>query len=126
MSEARPRTILLMDDSSIVLDTTKAVFEANGYAVRAASNLAELETALASAPPDLVVLDVQMPEMFGDDVAQVLRNVRSMNVPIVLFSDIDEKALAERASEAGVNGYVTKRDGVLALLTKVASLVERT
>lgn len=120
------RTIVVMDDSSIVLDATRAVLEANGYAVRAASNLAELETALTAVRPDLLVLDVQMPEMFGDDVAQVLRHVRSLAVPIVLFSDIDEKALADRAREAGVDGCVTKRAGMPALLAKVAQLTSAT
>ena len=118
--------ILVMDDSQVVLRAMEAVLRAVGYDVKAAANLSELEAALDVARPDLFVLDVQMPEMFGDDVAQVLRHVRSMSVPIILFSDIDEKALAERGRDAGADAYVTKRAGLPALLARVEELTSRT
>ena len=41
--------------------------------------------------------------------------VRNMNIPVILFSDIDEAALAERGRDAGVAAYVTKREGMAAL-----------
>ena len=117
--------VVVMDDSEVVLHALKAFLEANGYAVRAAANLTELETVLALGKPDLFVLDVQMPEMFGDDVAQVLRDVRNMKKPVILFSDIEESALAARGQEAGVAAYVTKRAGMGALLAKIRSVLER-
>jgi DNA-binding response OmpR family regulator len=118
------KTILVMDDSVIVLETLKAVFEANGYTVRTAENLTELEAARAGGEPDLFVLDVQMPEAFGDDVAQVLRDVRSVKRPIFLFSSLEETVLAARAAEAQVDGWVSKSAGVLALLARVRSALE--
>jgi CheY-like chemotaxis protein len=116
-------SVLVMDDSEVVRMTVTAVLEDSGYEVRAVGSLAELEVALAAGAPDLLVLDVQMPEMFGDDVAQVLRKVRNFDIPIVLFSDIDDAALAQRGREAGVDSWVAKRDGVGALLAKVEELV---
>jgi DNA-binding response OmpR family regulator len=114
-------SILVMDDSEIVRMALTAMLEAQGYRVRAAANLSELEAALVE-PPDLFVLDVQMPEMFGDDLAQVLRHVRSMKVPIVLFSDIDDEALAERGRNAGAEAWVAKRAGMDALVAQLVRL----
>jgi DNA-binding response OmpR family regulator len=113
------KVILVMDDSTIVLETLKAVFEESGFVVRTAENLRELETARAAGDPDLFVLDVQMPEAFGDDVAQVLRAMRNVKRPIFLFSSLDEKVLEQRARDAEVDGWVPKSAGVLALLARI-------
>jgi DNA-binding response OmpR family regulator len=112
-----------MDDSEIVLSATEAILRDRGFDVKAASNLEQLEQAIQAGRPLLFVLDVQMPEMFGDDVAQVLREIRQMSVPIVLFSDIDERALAERGREAGVQACVPKRAGLGALIDNVERLL---
>jgi DNA-binding response OmpR family regulator len=124
MSAPSHGTIVLLDDSEIVLGAAKACLEAAGYVVHATTNLEQLEAALAVGRPDLFVLDVQMPEMFGDHVAQVLREMRNLTVPIILFSDIDETALAERGREAGVEGWVAKREGLGALLSRVQTLLK--
>ena len=99
MGEAK-KTIVVMDDSEIVLETLRAVLEQQGLTVSTAINLAELETHLAASPPDLVVLDVQMPEVFGHDVGLVLKQVRKLRVPILLFSGLDDAVLAEHVQEA--------------------------
>jgi len=117
------KMIIVMDDSTIVLETLRMLFEASGYAVSTASDLAELEAVRARAEADLFILDVQMPEAFGDDVARVLRDVRRVNVPILLFSSLEEAALRERARDAEVDGYVSKNGGVAPLLARVAALL---
>src|SRR5690349_4662692 len=109
---AAGRRVIVMDDSEVVLHAVKSYLLGKGYDVSAAANLAELEAAIKQGRPNVFVLDVQMPEIFGDDVAQVLREVRSMNVPVILFSDIDEVALARRGRAAGVATCVTKREGM--------------
>jgi DNA-binding response OmpR family regulator len=111
--------IVLMDDSEIVLQATKATLELRGFDVRTASNLAELERALEGTRPALFVLDVNMPEMYGDDVARVLRHMRNLSVPVILFSDIDEAALSERGQDAGVQACVPKRLGLSGLVNEV-------
>ncbi len=102
MNQASGKTIVVMDDSAIVLDAVRVVLEAKGFQVRTAATLDELETRLGESAPDMFILDVQMPEMFGEDVAQVLRDVREFRVPILLYSSVEELALAERARDAGV------------------------
>src|SRR5262249_13408254 len=124
MTARASKTVLVMDDSAIVLDAVRAVFEANGFHVLTAIDLGELERHGSHAPLDAIVLDVQMPEAFGDDIAQVLRDMREVSVPIVLFSNLDEPTLAQRAAEARVDGYVPKSAGVDALLARVTEVMK--
>jgi CheY-like chemotaxis protein len=82
------KRILLMDDSPIFLEVTRAALEAVGYQVACASDLAELARVRDHAPTDLalVLMDVQMPEVFGDDVALTLRHAYGFSVPIYCTS----------------------------------------
>ena len=118
-----PKKVLVMDDSELVLDTVREVLEQSGFSVVTAKDLTQLEERCAGGAPDLFVLDVQMPEMFGDDVGHVLRDVRKMRVPIVLFSSMDEASLAERTRNGGLDGCVSKSAGLGALVTCVESLL---
>jgi DNA-binding response OmpR family regulator len=117
------KTILVMDDSPIALGALAAALGANNYDVRTAETLADLERHLESAKPDLFVIDVQMPEAYGDDIAQVLRAVRNIPAPIVLFSGLDDESLARRATEAGVQAWVSKNAGLEALIERIAALL---
>ena len=122
MNASTGKTIVVMDDSAIVLDAVRMVLEAQGFAVRTAATLAELEARLGESAPDMFILDVQMPEMFGEDVAQVLRDVRDFRVPILLYSSVEESALAERARDAGVE-HLPKQAGTLALVERVRTIL---
>ena len=122
MNEAGGKTIVVMDDSALVLDTLRIVLEAQGFVVRTATTLGELEERLGETAPDMFILDVQMPEMFGEDVAQVLREVRDFHVPILLFSSVDEAALAQRARLAGVE-HLAKQAGTRALVERVQTML---
>jgi DNA-binding response OmpR family regulator len=72
---------------------------------------------------DLILMDVQMPELYGDDVAAVLRHVRGARARIFLFSNLPQEELEQRASEAGLDGYINKRDGMDALVSQLRELL---
>jgi DNA-binding response OmpR family regulator len=116
------KMIVVMDDSALVLDMLRDALEAHGFQVRTAATLKELEQQLVGLRPDLFILDVQMPEMFGDDVAQVLRDVRAHRAPILLYSSVDESSLAARASDVGVE-YVPKQAGTGVLVDRIRTLL---
>ena len=117
------KRILLMDDSPIFLEVTRAALEAEGYSVVSASNLAELEQARSQGSLDLVLMDVQMPEVFGDDVALTLRHSYGVEVPIYLLSSLDDADLAERVRWAQVEGFISKNRGLEALLGEVRRIL---
>src|SRR5688572_27801006 len=103
---------------------TKLALESAGYAVSTASDVTTFEAERRRTPPPaLIIVDIQMPEIFGDDLAQTVREVYGETAPIVFLSSIDPEELARRAEEAGVRDWVTKRAGMPALLAKVAELL---
>lgn len=120
-----PHRILLIDDSPLVLEVTRFVLEAEGYAVDVAVDLDTFEARRASHDPDLIVVDVQMPEAFGDDLAEMLRGAYGVSVPILLLSTLPESELEQRARRAGVWGYVSKRDGLGSLVATVREALAR-
>lgn len=123
MSQQRKR-ILVVNDSGVTLEVTKQALETAGNQVTIAQNLTELEQARAeSAPLDLILMDVQMPQLFGDDVAMVLKNVHGMSAPIYSYSNLDEDELRTRAANAELDGYICTRDGVEAMVARVESII---
>jgi DNA-binding response OmpR family regulator len=117
------KRILLMDDSDLFLQVSQEALESAGYHVLVARDLAELETKQDDAPLDLVLMDVQMPEAFGDDIAMVLRGSRGVKVPIYLLSSLDEHELADRAAEAEIDGFISKHEGVEELVRRVNEII---
>lgn len=114
--------ILVIDDSEIILEVTRDALEGAGYEVLTASDPSEFHLAKEAAP-DLILLDVNMPEVFGDDVATYFREAWGVTTPIYLFSDMPRNELAERAVKAGVNGFIPKTDGLDYLVTEVRSIL---
>lgn len=119
------KRILLMDDSAIFLEVMRAALEKEGYTVVCASNLAELDGVRASGDTsDLVLMDVQMPEAFGDDIAMTLRHAYGVQAPIYLLSSLEENELAERAKWAEIDGFISKNRGMDAVITAVRGILE--
>ncbi len=111
--------VLVIDDSQILLDITVKTLAAAGLEARGALDLAALDAALAEGPFGLILVDVNMPEMFGDDVVEFLRIQRKVDSRLLLYSDLPEEELARRASAAGADGYVVKAKGVEHALAEV-------
>jgi DNA-binding response OmpR family regulator len=120
---AKPKQILLVDDSVLVLDMMRTALTAAGYDVLTASDLAQLDRHRGHSRPDLVLMDVQMPEAFGDDVAMVLRAARDVEAPIYLLSTLDEADLQRRAADAEIDGYINKQIGVEAIVKRVREIL---
>jgi DNA-binding response OmpR family regulator len=108
-----------MDDSEIILEAIRAVFEGVGYEIYTARNVRELDARFAEVTPDAIILDVQMPEAHGDDIGRVLREVRNLGKPIFLFSSVDDRMLEERTKQAQLDGWVSKRAGVHVLRERI-------
>jgi CheY-like chemotaxis protein len=116
------KRILLMDDSEIFLEVTRAALEAAGYDVITATSLGQLEQARQRGS-DLVLMDVQMPEAFGDDVALTLRHAYGISAPIYLLSSLEESDLAERVKWAQIEGFISKNQGLDAIVARVRNIL---
>lgn len=118
-----PRRILVIDDSPLILAATRSALEGAGYDVATVATLEAFEEERQHRPPDLIVVDIQMPEIFGDDLASTLREAYEEQAPILLLSSLEEDELARRAEESGARGWVSKRSGMSALIAKITEVI---
>ena len=117
--------ILIVDDSAISLTMLVAGLNDAGFEAVGASDLAAVAQALDSGPFSALVLDVEMPETFGDDLLEFLREVRGIKAPLVLYSGGEEKSLSERAKAVNADAFVSKTVGLPKLVEVLRSLQEK-
>jgi CheY-like chemotaxis protein len=119
----RQTRILVVDDEANIRELLTQEFTEAGYAVSTASNGREAVAKVRAERPDLVVLDVMMPEMNGFDVAAVLKNdPATMDIPIVVLSIVQDR---ERGFRLGVDRYLTKPIDTDLLFREVGTLIEQ-
>ena len=117
--------VLIVDDSALMLDMAKEALETAGYRVDIAQVLSQIADDEKLRTFDLILMDVMMPELQGDDVAVVLRDeIGGISAPIYLLSSLGEQELARRAAQAGIEGYISKRAGMDALVTQVRDILD--
>ncbi len=113
--------IMIVDDSATArLGITQAL-KKRGYEVFTVGAVAELDSALERARPDLLLVDVHMPEMFGDDLVAWLRRERRVDKPILLCSTRSQAELTRLVEECGADGWIRKNGRP----DEIAALVER-
>ncbi len=117
--------ILVVDDSRIVRAMVSDVLRAEGYRVREASDGREALARIQESRPDLVLLDVMMPEMDGYEVCRALRrNEREEEyIPILMLTAKGEVEDLARGLAAGADDYIAKPFDNLELLARVKSLL---
>ena len=102
-------SILVVDDDPSAAELFSLMLRQMGYhAVSAFSGPAALEH-IGTTLPDLVILDMMMPDMNGLDVLRQLRtDARTAGVPVVMFSALDDDEWRDKAARAGANDYWIK------------------
>ncbi|MDT0301407.1 response regulator transcription factor [Streptomonospora wellingtoniae] len=119
----RPR-ILVVDDEPNIVDMVSTVLEFHGFEMAAAATAAEAYAAARTSPPDLVVLDVMLPDGSGFEVCRTLR--RSLpRVGIVLLTAKDAHSERVAGLTLGADDYVTKPFNIDELLARVRAVLRR-
>lgn len=108
---------LVVDDEPAILRFLKPALEANDYAVTSARTLAEALKRIAGEPPDVVVLDLGLPDGDGKDLIEQVR--QWSNVPIVVLSARDREAEKIEALDLGADDFVNKPFGVGELMARL-------
>ena len=117
------KTILVVDDEPKIVQLARDYLEHAGFAVTSASDGREALARARSERPDLVVLDLGLPQVDGLDVARALR--RDSNVPIVILSGRDEESDKLVGLELGADDYVTKPFSPKELVARVRAVLRR-
>src|SRR5204862_4057390 len=121
---ARGPMVLVVDDDAQVREVVRVNLEMEGYAVREAANAEEGLAALEEDAPDLILLDVMMPQVDG---WEMLRRVQERHgigsIPVVMFSGKLDEAAREEAAERGAQGFVGKPFDLRSLIEQTKQIV---
>jgi len=115
--------VLIVDDDAIVRESLEAILENESYRFETASNGADaIEKTLANVP-DIVLLDVMMPEMDGFEVCRRIRSLPAVaEVPIIILTALDDQKSLLLGLEAGADDFLTKPFNRVELRARVATI----
>jgi len=118
------QTILVVDDEKHIVDLTKLYLTKEGYQVEVAYDGKSALEKVKNASPDLIVLDLMMPEMDGWEVCRTLR--RDNSIPIVILTARGDDVDKIVGLEIGADDYMTKPFNPRELVARIKAVLRRT
>jgi len=115
--------VLVVDDDETIRRTLRINLRARGYEVEEVASGRDALSTLEDAPPDLVILDLGLPDVDGVEVLRRLR--RTSRVPVVVLSARHQSDDKVEALDEGADDYVTKPFGMDELMARVRSALRR-
>ena len=119
----QPIVVVVVEDDLALLHLNKQVLEYNGYRVLTAKNLKEARERMEGPVPDLLVLDLELPDGSGLDFCRELR--KTNRVPVILLTSLDGEAPRQAGYKAGADDYITKPYRIERLIESVRALTAR-
>jgi len=116
------KRVLIIDDSEMILNLTKRALSAAGYDVTTLTDAAGFDPSKGKEP-DLILVDINMPQFYGDDIVTYFRAEWPIKAPIYLFSNVPEEELQKRAEGCGADGYISKDWGLERLVEEVQRIL---
>lgn len=119
------RSILIVDDNADNMLLTQLLLEPEGYIIRSAENAQQALACLQSFTPDMILMDIQMPEMDGLELTRLLRrNPALRSTKILALTAYAMKGDEESTRAAGCDGYISKPIDVMAFPAIVHSFFD--
>ena len=115
--------ILVVDDEPKIVRLARDYLEKNGYRVTIAADGQTALTAARREKPDLIILDLMLPNIDGREVCKILR--RESDVPIIMLTALAEEVDQITGLEIGADDYITKPFSPRALVARVRALLRR-
>ena len=115
--------VLVIDDEPKIRRFLRAGFELQGFSVREAENAAEGLKAATFNAPDLIVLDLDLPDLHGSEILERLRSWS--NIPVIILSVEASEEQKVRLLKLGADDYVVKPFGIAELLARSEAALRR-
>lgn len=120
----RQKKILIADDNANIRDALTYLLEDEGYELLLAKDGAETLRKVRDNRPDILFLDIMMPEMSGFDVCRTIKNDPDLrDTYVIMLTAKGQVAEQERGKEVGADEYIVKPFSPMELLTKVKNLL---
>ena len=101
--------IAIIEDDPVISQMYRTKFEADGFEVQLANNGKIGVELVESFLPDLILLDLQMPEMGGADALEIIRkNEWGKNIPVIILTNMGEEESPKKIRALGIHSYIVK------------------
>lgn len=104
------KKIMIIDDDKELQEMYKINFEMAGYKVFQEFDGLEGISVISENKPDVILLDISMPNMDGFEFLKVMKENTSINVPVIVYTDRDDKETYEKSITSGAAGFILKVD----------------
>lgn len=105
------KRITIIEDDPVINQMYRMKFESEGFDVRVADNGKAGITTVEQFKPDLILLDLQMPQMNGDEALTEIRKLRSAkNTPVIILTNLGEEEAPKNLNKLGIASYIVKAD----------------
>lgn len=126
MTSQRPKKVLIVEDEQDIAQLVKHYLDKEGFHPSIATTGPDALTFIRSIQPDLVILDLMLPQMDGLEVCKVLRHkAETARLPIIMLTAKKEESDTVVGLELGADDYVTKPFSPKTLVARVKSLFRR-
>jgi DNA-binding response OmpR family regulator len=103
--------IAIIEDDPVISQMYRMKFESDGFDVQLASDGKRGIALVESFSPDLILLDLQMPEMDGADALEIIRkNEWGKNIPVIILTNLGEEESPKQLRALGIHSYIVKAD----------------
>ncbi|MEK7682882.1 MAG: response regulator, partial [Chloroflexota bacterium] len=123
-SPARPRRVLVVDDEPRLIHFIRLNLEHDGFEVIEATSGSQALTAMRDRLPDLILLDVMMPDLDGFETLQLIREIST--VPVIMLTAKGEEEDRVRGLELGADDYIAKPFSPREMVSRVKAVLRRT
>lgn len=101
--------IAIIEDDSVISQMYRMKFEADGFDVQLANNGKRGVALVENFLPDMILLDLQMPEMNGVDALEIIRkNDWGKNIPVIILTNLGEEESPKELRSLGIHSYIVK------------------
>ncbi len=108
------KKILIIEDDSFLKNLESSKFTHEGFSVMSATTAAEIDAAMASGTPDIILLDLMLPEVDGYELLKKFKaDEKTAAVPVIVFSNLSDEIEMKRVMDAGAADFMVKSNFTL-------------
>lgn len=100
--------VLVVDDSAVVIRFIERALAEDGHTVEALGSFIQLAATVRNTPPDVIVLDLNIPALSGVSMGRIIRTYQSRHIPILVYSSAPHAELKAAALAVGAQSFVQK------------------
>ena len=117
------KKVLIVEDERDIRDLICATLDSENFEIICAKDGGEALEIVRANSPDVIVLDIQLPKINGDEVCRLLRaDPKLSSIKVLMLSGVTQNIGSQKSRLVGADGYITKPFSPLQLLAKIKSL----